>query len=478
MTDTRTDDSRTLPVGVEDDSRAAANHLLTGAVFLVLGGGLKLASLMSLRFADIFPVTYGRLEPMANLTLMIGFISISLIGGVYYVLPRLTGTRLQAANLAKFELIGIAGLVPVGLLAIGLGFGTGGQPFGLPWWINLPMTLLLAVPALVTIGTISARTENHSYVTLWFVLGGVIWLPLLYLALFSGDLPYLSSLAVGYTQVFFSAGFVTMFLFTVGTGLFYFTMVRELDVSLASRQLAMVGFWSLGFAAVWWGTAQLMFGPGPSWLSGVGAGIGLAFPIGALANAVNASLTLEGAWDEVRDRADLKSGVLGLYLGVGVAVIAALAGFRSIASVTSLTGFWQAVEYAAISGVGTLLIASVSFSAIPRLFGRELYTKRARPFLALTLTGSVGVLVFMAAAGLVSGYSWIGGSNSGAYIDAGEGWGAGLGASVETLMLIAIGFAVVTFFGQLAYAATVIGTVTQGKAATQEVLVTKDAGDE
>ncbi|MEE8407732.1 MAG: cbb3-type cytochrome c oxidase subunit I, partial [Acidimicrobiia bacterium] len=215
MTDTRTDDSRTLQVGVENDSRVAGNHLLTGAVFLVLGGGLKLASLMSLRFADIFPVTYGRLEPMANLTLMIGFISISLIGGIYYVLPRLTGTRLRAANLAKFELIGIAGLVPVGLLAIGLGFGTGGQPFGLPWWINLPMTLLLAVPALVTIGTISARTENHSYVTLWFVLGGVIWLPLLYLALFSGDLPYLSSLAVGYTQVFFSAGFVTMFLFTV-----------------------------------------------------------------------------------------------------------------------------------------------------------------------------------------------------------------------------------------------------------------------
>jgi len=45
-------------------------------------------------------------------------------------------------------------------------------------------------------------------------------------------------------------------------------------------------------------------------------------------------------------------------------------------------------------------------------------------------------------------------------------------------MLVAIGFAVVTFFGQLAYAATVIGTVTQGKAANQEVLVTKDADDE
>lgn len=478
MADTRTHDGRRLQVGVEDDSRAAANHLLTGAVFVVLGGGLKLLSLMSLRFADIFPVTYGRLDPMANLTLMIGFVAISLIGGIYYVLPRLTGTRLRAGRLADLELVALAGLLVVGVGVIGFGFGTGGHPFGLPWWINLPMTLVLAVPALVAIGTISERTENHSYVTLWFVLGGVIWLPLLYLAFFSGDLPNLSSTAVAYGDVFFSAGFVTMFLFTVGTGLFYYTMVRELDVALASRQLALVGFWSLGFAAVWWGTAQLMFGPGPSWLSGVGAGLGLAFPVGALANAVNASLTLDGAWDEVRKRPDLRSGVIGLYLGVGVAVIAALAGFRSIASVAALTGFWQAVEYTAISGVGTLLIASISFSAVPRLFGRELYTKRANSFLALTLTGSVGVLVFMVASGLVSGYSWIGGSNSGAYIDAGEGWSAGLGASVETLMLIAVGFAVVTFLGQLAYAATVFGTVTQGKAAAQEILLTKDAEDE
>jgi cbb3-type cytochrome oxidase subunit 1 len=340
------------------------------------------------------------------------------------------------------------------------------------------MVFLLAIPAMITIGTISNRTENRSYVTLWFALGGVIWLPLLYLAYFAGDLPGLTATAIAYSDVFFSAGFVTMFLFTVGTGLFYYTLVKELDVPLASRQLAVVGFWSLGFAAVWWGTAQLMFGPGPSWLSGIGAALGLAFPIGALANAVNASLTLDGSWSDVRQRPAVRAGVIGLYLGVGVAVLAAFAGFRSISSVVSLTGFWEAIEYAALAGVGTLLIAGMSFGAVPRLYGRELYVKRVRSFITLTLTGSVGVLVFMTASGLLSGYSWIAGSNSAAYIDAGEGWGAGVGASVETLMLIAVGFAVVTFLGQLAYTATVFGTITQGRATTQEILVAKDLDDE
>jgi cbb3-type cytochrome oxidase subunit 1 len=460
------------------ESRAAARHLAAGAFFLVLGGGLQLMSLMSLRFADLFPITYGRLEPMANLTLMIGFVSISLIGGVYYVLPRLTGTRLWGSDLAAFGLYGTSGMVFIGLLAIFFGFGSGRQPLGIPWWLHIPMVFLLAIPAMITIGTISNRTENRSYVTLWFALGGVIWLPLLYLAYFAGDLPGLTATAIAYSDVFFSAGFVTMFLFTVGTGLFYYTLVKELDVPLASRQLAVVGFWSLGFAAVWWGTAQLMFGPGPSWLSGVGAALGLAFPIGALANAVNASLTLDGSWSDVRQRPAVRAGVIGLYLGVGVAVLAAFAGFRSISSVVSLTGFWEAIEYAALAGVGTLLIAGMSFGAVPRLYGRELYVKRVRSFITLTLTGSVGVLVFMTASGLLSGYSWIAGSNSAAYIEAGEGWGAGVGASVETLMLIAVGFAVVTFLGQLAYAATVFGTITQGRATTQEILVAKDVDDE
>jgi len=76
----------------------------------------------------------------------------------------------------------------------------------------------------------------------------------------------------------------------------------------------------------------------------------------------------------------------------------------------------------------------------------------------------------MIAAGLVSGYSWVAGSNSAAYVNAGEGWADGAG-SAEILMLIAFGFGIVAFLGQLAYAATVIGTVTTGKAVPQEVLV-------
>lgn len=470
---------RALLGGGSREDQLAATHFLVGAVFLVLGGALQLLGLLAIRFSGLFPVSYGQIQSVANLILFIGFAVISLVGGIYYVLPRLTGARLQAATLGGLGLAGLSGLTVLGALAVFFGLGDGRQPFGLPWWFEVPLAAALFAPALVTLATIRDRVEQRGYPTLWFVLGGVVWLPLLYVAHLATELPFASEVTIAFAEVFFSAGFVTMFLVTVGTGLVYYTVVKELDIPLASRQLALVGFWSLGFAAVWWGVAQLLFGPGPDWVAGVAAALGLAYPIGALANAANVSLTLEGSWSGLGERPGVLSGVLGLYLAVAVAVVAALAGFRSVGAVTSLTPFWTAVEYVSLTGVGALLVSAAGFAALPRLVGRRLETAaKARRFQRLTVAGSVGVLISLGAAGILSGYSWIAGSNSGAYIDAGEGWGAGVGTTYETLVLIALVFGIVLFLGLVGYAAIMFGTVTRGRAIPQEVLVSREAGDE
>jgi cytochrome c oxidase cbb3-type subunit 1 len=477
LADTQTADIRALLGGGSGEDRIAAVHFMVGAAFLLLGGALQVLSLVAVRFTGLFPISYGHLEPAANLTLMVGFAAISLTGGVYYVLPRLTGARLRGRPLAGLGLIGMSGMVGLGLLAIFLGFGDGTQPFALPWWLDIPLALVLFVPLLVTLGTVRNRVEQRSFVTLWFVLGGVAWLPLLYTGHLAAEWPGASAVTVAYAEAFFSAGFVTMFLVTVGSGLVYYTVVKELDVPLASRQLALVGFWSLGFAAAWWGAAQLLFGPGPDWVAGVAAALGLAWPIGALANAANISLTLEGSWSGLGARPGVLSGVLGLYLTFGVAAMAALAGFRSVGAVTSLTPFWEAIEYVSLAGVGTLLVSSATFGALPRVVGRELHTiVKTRRFHRLMVTGSVGVLLSLGAAGMMAGYSWIAGPNSGAYINAGEGWGAGLGNTYDTLLLVALASAVILLAGLGGYASIVFGTVARGKAIPQEVLVAREAG--
>jgi cbb3-type cytochrome oxidase subunit 1 len=468
---TQTADIKALLGADADGDRVVSAHFLVGAVFLALAGALELLALFSLRFGGLSPVAFGRMESMANITIMLGFLVPSLTGGIYYVLPRLTGTRLWRRELAFIGLLATSALVLIDLLAVVLGLGDGRQPFGLPWWLHIPMLGALTIPFAVTMMTIRGREEKRSFVTLWFVIGGVAWLPLLYLAYFAGDLPFISSLGEAYSDLFFSAGFVTLWVFVVGGGLFYYTVVKELEIPLASRQLAAVGFWSLGFAGAWWGTAQLMFGPGPGWVNGVSAALGLAFPIGALANASNVSLTLQGHWERLSDKPGVVSGVIGLYLGVAVAILASFASFPSVGSVAALTAYWEAIEYGALFGVGVLLVAGITFEAMPRVTGRDLGSlDRPRSFNRWTIIGAGGVMLSLVAAGLVSGFSWVAGSNSAAYVDAGEGWAMGAGAS-DVLLLIAFGFGVIAFLGQLAYAATVIGTVTIGRAVPQEILV-------
>ncbi len=475
---TQTADIRTLLGGGADEDRLAATHFLLGAAYAVIGGLLQALALFALRFDDLLPISFGRLESMANLTLIIGFAVISLVGGIYYVTPRITGTRLRYAAIARLGLLGLAALVALGDLLLALGLGSGRQPFGLAWWANIPIAALLVIPAIVTLGTVSQRQEQRSFVSLWFIIGGVIWLPLVYIAHFYGDLPGVDAVGGAFADQFVTAGILTMFVITVGSGLVYYTVIKELDVPLASRQLGVMGFWSIGIAGSWWGISQLVFGPGPDWITGVAAALGLAFPIGALINAVNVSLSVEGHWDRVADRPGVASGILGLFLAVVLAALASFAAFPTIGSVTALTAFWEAIEYGALLGVGSLLVAGVTFEALPRLSGRRLPSQdRARTFNRLTLVGAGGVVVTLAAAGLISGYSWLGGSNSAAFVDAGEGWAAGAGAA-EVLTLIAVGFGVITLLGQLAYASVIAGTLFSGEAVPQEMLVDEDALDE
>src|SRR5690606_1412264 len=86
------------------------------------------------------------------------------------------------------------------------------------------------------------------------------WLPLLYATYFVGHAPFVSSVARAYMDSALLAGIVTMVVGVLGSGLLYYTVVRELDVALASRPLATVGMWSLAFASIWWGVAQLPIG--------------------------------------------------------------------------------------------------------------------------------------------------------------------------------------------------------------------------
>lgn len=434
--------------------------------------------MVELRFPGTLtgPFSYGRIRPIALLLAVIGWLTLSLAGGVYYILPRLTGVRMRGEAVALAGGAATAGVTVVGALVVLLGGGDGTGPFSLPWWVSLPLLATLLAPMVVTVSTVRHRQEPNIYVSLWYALAGVVWLPLLYLV---GAVPAPSAIGGAMSESVALFGLSNLWVVGMGTGLAYYALVKETGNPLASRQLARVGFWSLAFAAAWGGAGPLVFGPVPDWLEAVAFLMTLALPVSALANAANLSLTTEEVWAERHDRPVVAAALAGAFFALVTAALSSFGTVRSAAAVVGLTPFWDGVLYATLFGAGGLLVAAWSYQALPSITGRTLASQGlARLHLRLTFWGVGLTTALLVGAGLVAGYGWAGGSFGG-ISPTGEGWGDLVGMA-SLLLGLSILTGLVTLLGQISFCLAVLRTFTSGRASTQEVftLVPADGSSE
>ena len=462
-----------MAAGARRDS-AATRYLFTSTAFLGVGALLWLASMAAMRFPALFPISAGRLRPMAMIALLLGWLVIGLAGGIYYLLPRLTGSSLRAEVLANLTLAASAGTFLIAIVLVGLGFGDGREPFAIPWWWDLPVLAVLGVPALVTMLSLAERRESTVYPSIWFMVAGATWLPVLYVV---GNLPGLRSLAIVLADQAFTAGFLHVWALGVATGLAYYVVPKASGQPLANRQLARVGFWSLLFGAVWMGPAQLVGGPAPEWLQGVASVLGLAIPVASVANAVNLALTVGPEWKNLGRRPILASAVAGSAMAAIAGIATAIAGFRSAAVLVAFTPFWDGVIYLLLFGGVILLFASFAWLAIPTLVGRMIDSQqRAARLVRRTIFAAGGAFLFLVLAGLAAGYGWTGAAYTGLVENFGEGWGQTSGLP-SLLFGIALLFGVLGLLAQLGLCASIYRSLTSGRATIQEVLVSDDELD-
>ncbi len=453
--------------------RAATLHLLGSSLFLALAGIVFFASLVAMRFPALFsgPLSYGRLRPAAFVAALLGWLVLGLAGGIYYVLPRLTGSPLGGEGLAIAGFWATAAVTLVGMAAVALGLGDGLEPFSLPWYLDIAVLAVLVVPGVVTIQTLRRRNEPNTYVTIWYVLAGAVLLPLLYLV---GNLPGLGALGRTLQEATFLAGFLVLWVVGVGAGLAFFVVAKETDQPLASRRLAKVGFWSLVFTAFWWGQLQLVHGPTPDWVGAVALVMTLALPLAALAVGFDLATTVGSAWPRLGELPASASALTASAMWLALSTVIVAAGLRSSAALVGLTLLWDGVVYGLVFGVGGLFFAAVALRAVPAVSGRQLFSRDlARRYLRWTVGGVGGTVTLFLLAGLAAGYGWTGGSFLGVVADTGTGWDQ-TAALVGLLSGLALLTAAIALGGQLMLVINLYRTVTSGRAGIGEVLVMKE----
>jgi cytochrome c oxidase cbb3-type subunit I/II len=381
-----------------------------------------------------------------------------LIGAMYYAVPRLVGETLTDPIIARIGFV---------LLTIGYAFGgfaiLAGQSEGVRY-LEAPLLadlivligLLAAVHSIAR--TIATRNDRERSPAEWFFLAAILWLLGLH---FIGNLGLLTSL-VGFVWPqpevlhginlailggFYKAGVIGLWAATAGAGVVYFLAPRLIGLThFRPTRMSVVGFWGLGLAWVFTGTAELTYSAVPNWLETIGVMFSMALLLPAVTIVVDVMSFLRGRRADVaaKDRYSLNLLYVGLGFFVAVPVLNLVSALRASGGLVGYTDWIYGVEVLAILGAFSAWLFAYVFHVAPPMVSRDaLRVQRWHGW--LTILGAAVAVFAMLIGGIAVGATWAGADAAGV-VPVGDGFEDTADAMWNS------GFAVARMVGLMIYA--------------------------
>ncbi len=197
----------------------------------------------------------------------------------------------------------------VSLLA---GWNKGWEYAELPIFVSVMVVIAWVMFGINIFATIGTRKYQQMYVSLWYVMGTILWTAFVYIT---------GNFAVEFTTGVNQANLNWMYIhnavgliFTpIGLAAAYYFIPKASNTPLYSHKLSMIGFWSLAFVYVWTGAHHMLHGPISQWLQTIAITFSLMLLIPVWAVVYNFFATMKGQWQQLRDNVPLKflmSGVV------------------------------------------------------------------------------------------------------------------------------------------------------------------------
>ncbi|MCK5821821.1 MAG: cytochrome-c oxidase, cbb3-type subunit II, partial [Bacteroidales bacterium] len=151
-------------------------------------------------------------------------------------------------------------------------------------------------------------------------------------------------------------------------------------------------FWSLIFLYMWTGPHHLLYQALPDWLQALGVTFSIMLIAPSWGGMINGLLTLRGAWDKVRDRADLKFIVIAL-TAYGMATFEGpMMALKNVNAISHFTDWTIAHTHIAGMGWNGGIIFGMFYWMIPKMYNIKLYsTKLANTHFWIA---TLGILLF------------------------------------------------------------------------------------
>lgn len=368
---------------------------------------------------------FGRLRPLHTNVIIYGFTLSGIWAGWYYLGQRVL--KITYHDHPFLKLVGILHfcvylvVLVLALYTLFAGITQSKEYAELPWIVDLLVVVVWVLWGTSLFGSMAVRREKVIYISLWYFIATFTAISVLFIF---NNLAIPTKLLTGYGSFWHSISMyagtndaliqwwwghnAVAFVFTSGIiGLIYYFLPKESGQPVFSYKLTLFSFWSLMFVYIWAGGHHLIYSTVPDWVQTLGSVFSVVLILPSWGTAVNMLLTMRGQWHQLKESPLIKFFILASTWYM----LATLEGpIQSIKSVNALAHFtdWIIghVHDAALGWVAFTIIAAV-YHMLPRLYGREIYSKKIieAQFWIMTI-GIVFYFSSMWIAGIVQGMMW------------------------------------------------------------------------
>jgi cytochrome c oxidase cbb3-type subunit 1 len=391
-------------IHLDESSRTPTVLYFATAVFWLLIGSL-FGVLTALKFTlpdwlGAYPeLSFGRIRPAHLNTIMYGWASLAGAGMVTWLTTRLCRTPLRLAWAhylsALLWNLGVLG----GTVAILIGYSQGIEWLEFPRIFGALVAIAFLLFASSIVQTFRARTVEHLYVSLWYILASLLWFPILYVVANLGIYQGVVEAAMNW---WFAHNALAVWFTPVGLAGAYYFIPKVIGRPIYSYYLGLLGFWAFALFYNWNGIHHLVGGPVPTWLVTVSIVASVMMVVPVLAVAVNHHLTTRGHFQMIRFSPTLRFVVFGAMCYTFVSFQGSLESIRSFQEVAHFTHYTIGHAHLGVYGFLSMILFGAMYYIMPRISRWEW------PYPSLIKahfwTAAIGIVVYL---GTLSVGGWI-----------------------------------------------------------------------
>ena len=397
----------------ETPRRFLTASVLWGIVGMLVG--VVVALQMAWWPANAHPLlTFGRLRPLHTNAVIFAFVGNMIFAGMYHSSQRLLKTRLASDSLSKIHFWGWQAIIVAAAVSLPLGYTQGKEYAELEWPIDIAIALIWVVFAINFFWTLAKRNEKHLYVAIWFYIATIVTVAVLHIVN-SIAIPVfaLKSYSVyggaqdALVQWWYGHNAVAFFLTTPVLGIMYYYLPKAAGRPVYSYRLSIIHFWALIFVYIWAGPHHLLNTALPDWAQTLGMIFSLMLWAPSWGGMLNGLLTLRGGWNKLRTDPVLKFFAAGVTFYGMATFEGPLLSIKSVSSLAHYTDWIIGHVHAGALGWNGFMAAGMFYWMVPKLYGRELYSKRMAD--VHFWIGTFGILLYVIAmwtSGVTQGLMW------------------------------------------------------------------------